>query len=372
MAEFKKETEPTQHVFTNQDASVRETRGKYNISLYKYPSNLHDMDLLHYIEFSINVRGKSKYNDNRQDQITSTSDAKLSEDSLSLVATTGTAAAAGIATGLLTNNFAQKYLKKVESTGAKVSPKQKLIAGAAPVVAGLAAAGGSAALVNMNSMLKPDTSYRISDVINLYVDGPPTVKYSMNYANKELGTLAGIVGGAAEESIGALNRSSESAAAALTAFAKLPGAFGTVDVQSALSASSKTTLNPFKEVIFESVDFRSFAFKYKFMPKSKQESDSVKAIIELFKFHMHPEMSASKLFFIYPAEFQMAYYFVKDEVNKYVHKFAPCVLESMEITYGGDQYSSFADGSPTEINMTLVFRETEIITKKMLSEGGGY
>lgn len=369
MAQTKDPNEFKKHVFTNQNAGVTENRGKYDVKLYQYPSDLHDKSLLHYVEFAINVRGKSKYNDNRQGEIKSTSDAKLSEDGLSRVATAGTAAAVGIATGVLTNNIANNYLKKVESTGAKVTPKQKLIAAASPYVTGAAAAGATALFRNFNELLSPDTSYRISDVVNLYVEGPPTVKYSMNYANKELGTLAGVVGGTAEESIGALNRTSESAAAALTAFSKIPGAFGSVDVQTALGASSKTALNPFKEVIFESVDFRSFAFKYKFMPKSKQESDSVKAIVELFKFHMHPEISAGKLFFIYPAEFQITYYFM-DSTNDYVHKFAPCVLESMEVSFGGDQYSTFADGTPTEVNMSLVFRETEIITKKMLEKGG--
>jgi len=372
MAEKQKESEPRQHVFTNQSSSVKEQRGKYNVSLYQYPSNLHELDLLHYVEFNINVRGKSTYNPNRQtEEIKTSSDAKLSEDAISTVATLGTAGAVGIATGVLVNNLVKKYIKRFESTGAKASPVQKLAAKAATLAApaaGLAAAATTAEFINMNDMLKPDTKYRITDVINLYVDGPPTVKYSMNYANKELGTLAGLVGGAAEGSISSLGGVSESGAAALTAFAKLPGAFG-VDVQSALSVSAKTSLNPFKEVIFESVDFRSFSFKYKFMPKSKQESDTVKAIIELFKFHMHPEMSDNKLFFIYPAEFQITYYFANN-TNDFIHKFAPCVLESMDVSFGGEQYSSFADGTPTEVNMTLVFRETEIITKKMLENGG--
>jgi len=372
MAEKQKESEPRQHVFTNQSSSVKEQRGKYNVSLYQYPSNLHELDLLHYVEFNINVRGKSTYNPNRQtEEIKTSSDAKLSEDAISTVATLGTAAAVGIATGVLVNNLVKKYIKRFESTGAKASPVQKLVAKAATLaapVAGLATAAATAEFINMNDMLKPDTKYRITDVINLYVDGPPTVKYSMNYANKELGTLAGLVGGAAEGSMKSLGGVSESGAAALTAFAKLPGAFG-VDVQSALSVSAKTSLNPFKEVIFESVDFRSFSFKYKFMPKSKQESDTVKAIIELFKFHMHPEMSDNKLFFIYPAEFQITYYFANN-TNDFIHKFAPCVLESMDVSFGGEQYSSFADGTPTEVNMSLVFRETEIITKKMLENGG--
>ena len=57
------------------------------------------------------------------------------------------------------------------------------------------------------------------------------------------------------------------------------------------------------------------------------------------------------------------------EENGYFHKFATCVLESMDVSYGGDQFSSFRDGSPTEINMSLTFRELEILTKKMIEEG---
>lgn len=358
------------------------TRNKHNITVYQYPSDLHTNDLLHYVEFNINVRGKSKYDkDKRLFEIRPTSDAKLSPEGISRVTTAGTSAAVGIAAGALTKGIVSNFLSKFGKTGATAGNKKtlgttsaadKAISTASGVVGGVAAAGATAAFVNSNTMLKPDTTYRISDVINLHVEGPPTVKYSMNYANKDLGTLAGIVGGTAEGSIGAMNRVGESAAAALTAFAKLPGAFGATDVQAALSASSKTSLNPFKEVIFESVDFRSFAFNYKFMPKSKEETNSVQDIIEIFKFHMHPEMSDGKLFFIYPAEFQITYYF-DNKVNSYLHRFAPCVLESMEVTYGGEQFSSFRDGSPTEINLKLVFRETEIITKKMLlDDRGGY
>ena len=219
-----------------------------------------------------------------------------------------------------------------------------------------------------SDILKKDTTYRISDAIALYVDGPPTVKYSMNYANKELGTLLGVLSGGVLDSQSAMKGAGEAGAALGASLAKLPGAFGAADVASALSASSGAALNPFKETVFESVDFRSFAFKYKFFPKNKTESDAVFNIINTFKFHMHPEMSSGKLFFIYPSEFNISYYF-GDAENGYFHKFATCVLENMDVNYGGDQFSSFRDGSPTEINMSLTFRELEILTKNMIEEG---
>lgn len=359
---------------TTNDPGLLGSRNKHNINLYQYPSDLKKSDLQHYVEFSINVRGKSKYNSNRESTGAERTDSEagLTPEGLSTVAAGGV----GLTVGALGFGLGKKFLSRWGKSGAVAGNKTTLgSTGAADTAiaatAGVITGAGAANFVNGNQLLKPDTSYRISDVINLHVEGPPTVKYSMNYANKDLGTLAGIIGGGfGEGTLKSLGGVSEAAAAVATAFSKLPGVFGGTDVQSALSASSKTSLNPFKEVIFESVDFRSFGFRYKFLPKNKTESESIRAIINLFKFHMHPEMSDSKLFFIYPAEFQIAYYFSNGE-NTYTHKFVPCVLESMEVTYGGEQFSTFADGSPTEINMSLIFRETEIITKGMIVKSQG-
>ena len=340
---------------------------KYNINLYKYPSDLGSEDVSHYIEFQINVRGKSEFNkNNRIHEIKRNPDAANFTDEQLATATTNSVRIAGAVAGFA---IAKSLLSKISRSG---RPAPTTTAGksadtviAAGVGVGTGLAAGAA--INASSLLKPDTTYRISDVINLYVDNPPTVRYGMNYANKDLGTLAGLLSGSAFDSQGAFQGTGESLAAFGTTMAKLPGALGATDVQSLLSASSKTSLNPFKEVMFESVDFRKFAFKYKFFPKSPSETREIKDIIKLFKFHMHPELSAGKLFFIYPAEFQITYYY-KNSENNFFHKFAPCVLESMEVSYGGDQFSSFKDGSPTEINMSLTFSETEILTKKMIEK----
>ncbi len=350
------------------EKSLRES--KFNINVLQYPSDLGSQDNLHYIEFGINVRGKSEFDKSKRlFEIRRNPDAaNLSQEQIGTVATTAGAVAAGVVAGGITKTILGKFGRTGAVASNKTLGTTKAADTAIATGVGIGVGLATGAAINANKLLKPDTSFRISDVIALYVDGPPTVKYGMNYANKELGTLAGIVSGGLVESLGALNPLGEKGAAAFAAFAKLPGAFGSVDVQSALSASSKTSLNPFKEVIFESVDFRSFAFKYKFLPKNKIESEAVRNIIKLFKFHMHPEMSEGKLFFIYPSEFQITYYF-QNKQNNYFHKMAPCALESMEVSYGGEQFSSFDDGNPTEVNMTLTFRELEILTKKMIDQG---
>jgi hypothetical protein len=348
-------------------------KNRFNVKITQYPSDLQTaVNLKHYVLFNVNIRGKSKFNPDkvlfetkRNPNSANLTKDQLSSNSIKTAAVGAGAAAAGIAVGVTVTSLASGAAKVAGKTGAAAVAANEFAqkAGTAAGIAGAAVIGTAMAT---SDLLRKDTTYRISDAIALHVDGPPTVKYSMNYANKELGTLLGALSGGVIDNI--LGLGGEAGAAMGASLAKLPGAMGAADVASAMSAASGTSLNPFKETVFESVDFRSFAFKYKFYPKNKIESDAVYNIINTFKFHMHPEMSDGKFFFIYPSEFDITYYFGSEE-NGYFHKFATCALESMDVSYGGEQFSSFRDGSPTEINMSLTFRELEILTKRMITEG---
>jgi len=362
--------------------ALRTVKDKFAINVKRFPSDLGGPDLLHYVTFGINVRGKSKLvpENKRLFEVKRSPDsANLTEDQLGSgtlrVATAGAAGVgAAVATTAVLDSVAKGTNAALTAVSSKVAKAVNLTGATSQLITTVAGAGVGAAVggaILATDLLQPDKTFRISDVISLYVDGPPAVKYAMQYANKELGTLAGVLSGATFDSQGAISASAETLAAFGATMAKLPGAFGAADVGAALSKSTGTALNPFKEVVFEAVDFRSFAFKYKFLPKSKQESDEIKQIIDLFKFHMHPEISQGKMFFIYPSEFQITYYY-GGKRNEYFHQFRPCVLESMEVTYGGEQFSSFNDGHPTEVNLSLTFRETEIITRNMIGDNGAY
>ncbi len=354
--------------FTNNKSGFRRSdENKFKVNITQYPSDLQTADnLQHYILFNINIRGKSKFNqDKAQFEVKRNPDAaNLTQEQLgspALRAVTATTAGAGAA--IAVSGLAKGLAKSFGVSGGKNAVQKEAAVNVGANALGLAVGAGVGTAVLGSEILKPDTTFRISDAIALYVDGPPTVKYSTNYANKDLGSLVGaLAGGVSNLGVG------EAGAAVGASLAKLPGAFGVADIGSALSVSTGTALNPFKETVFESVDFRSFAFKYKFLPKNKKESADVFRIIETFKFHMHPEMSDGNLFFIYPSEFNITYYFGQQR-NSYFHKFTTCVLESMDVSYGGEQFSSFRNGEPTEINLSLTFRELEVLTKKMINQG---
>lgn len=374
MSDVKDREQTDQQPKTNADLFNKDNKNKFAINYLSYPSNLNgeDKEFKHWVSFKINVRGKSRLrlpNENIVDQVRRDPDsAQLSEDQLGAVSTAGltvAGAVGGAGLAAIATNVFEKLSSRDGKTGSGSSATLlRTLGGIAGGIAGYAASG--------TDFLKPDTSFRISDAIALYISEPPAVKYNAQYSNKELGTLAGLIGAMGGGGDASKSLMGEAGSALAMKFAQLPQMFGasTADV---LGASAKVALNPFKEVLFESIDFRSFSFKYKFMPKSRQEAEAVYNIIEKFKFHMHPELSANKLFYIYPSEFQITYHFQNKENNKndkgYFHKFKPCVLESMDVNYGGDQFSAFVDGKPTEVNLSLTFRETEILTKQQIAQG---
>lgn len=340
----------------------------FNIEPVQYPIDLGAEDLKHWVQFTINVRGKSLDQNSLLGNERILGEVKRDPDSANLnadqlsTASENIASVAGAATGAAIGKIGVDVFGKLTNRGTKTGGVSKTLTGLTTVAAGAAGFLAARDFVKTNELLKPDTTFKISDAIALYIDGPPTVRYAAQYSNKDLGTMAGLL----SQSASAVNMG-ESIAAIAMQFAKVPQALG-VNIPDVVGASAKVALNPFKEVIFEAIDFRTFNFKYRFFPKSVQEANNVEKIIKLFKFHMHPDISSNKLFFIYPSEFEIAYYFENNE-NTYFHKLKPSVLESMDVTYGGEQFSSFFDGKPTEVNVTLTFRETEILTKKQIRDG---
>jgi len=359
----------------NSDSVTKQEIGDgFSINLLQFPEYLGTREMNQYVLFNINVRGKSQLKLGEEKKIAVVNrvgSANLTEKELQK-AKVGDEAIKGAVLGAAGAAAVSKIISdmggaKQATTGINRDTRNKVVTA---TIGGLVGATG-AVLLGSTDLLAADTTYRISDSIALYINEPPQVKYNAQYENKDLGSLAGFIGGASitDSLMGNGNLGEGAMALGMTA-AKLPSAAGIGGMNTAdiIGASSKVGLNPFKEVLFQSIDFRSFSFKYRFMPKSDQEAKNIQAIIKTFKFHMHPELSTNKLFFIYPSEFEISYIFEGKE-NEYFHKFKPCVLESMDVTYGGEQYSSFTDGKPTEVNLSLTFKETEILTKSQVKVG---
>ena len=138
-----------------------------------------------------------------------------------------------------------------------------------------------------------------------------------------------------------------------------------------VAKSSGTAGNPKKEQLFKSVNHRSFSFSYQFFARSPEEAQNIQNIIKLFKMHMHPEYkrNTGNFLYVYPSEFDIFYYHNGVE-NMHLHRHTSCVLENMTVQYTPlGQFTSFTDGQPVQINITLQFKELALLSKELIEDG---
>jgi len=146
---------------------------------------------------------------------------------------------------------------------------------------------------------------------------------------------------------------------------------GANGVQQAFDKAFGQTLNPYLEVAFQSMGVRSFSYTFNFTPKNEEESKDVKAIIELFRFHMLPELKgAQHRYMTLPSTFDIHYMYQSNPAvakeNDFMSKIATCVLTKCDVDYTPDGVRSFDSGAPAAQTMTLEFMETEMLTKEKI------
>jgi hypothetical protein len=132
--------------------------------------------------------------------------------------------------------------------------------------------------------------------------------------------------------------------------------------------------NPYMEVLFDSMALRTFTYNFQFAPKNDQEAIEVQKIIQLFRFHMAPELRGGQSRFLgLPSQFDIHYMFLsKDGVaseNNFYNRVATCVLQNCAVNYTPNGVKSFEDGGPTQTTMSLTFKETELLTKDLIADG---
>ena len=119
--------------------------------------------------------------------------------------------------------------------------------------------------------------------------------------------------------------------------------------------------NPHHTVIFDGVQLKSYAFTWKFSPRSQEEAISLEEIIRNIKFYMHPQLSDTGFSMEYPhlAELQ----FVVGD-NKLVPNVKTSFLKNLTINgSAGGVPSFYKDGRSTIIEMGLAFQEINVQTR---------
>jgi hypothetical protein len=147
-------------------------------------------------------------------------------------------------------------------------------------------------------------------------------------------------------------------------------AFRQNDALKLLLRSQGIAFNPNLQLLFDGINFRDYQMAFTFTPYSKQEADTVAKIIEMFKKHSAPRLNngGGGMFFIPPSIFEPKFYFEGRE-NRKINRIAKSVITSVDVNYAPNGFSTYGDGAPVQTQLTIQFKEIELITRELIENG---
>jgi hypothetical protein len=180
-----------------------------------------------------------------------------------------------------------------------------------------------------------------------------------------------------------------------TGVGALTGAFaGGSGIQGALDVTLGMASNPYEEMMFSGVTFRSFSFDFIFRPQSADEIKEVDSIIKAFRRHSRPSFSKGafgKSVMDYPMEFDIQFLTAEmgkpklrgndamDDAaggdivyttNTHLPLIKTCVCDKVSTNYTPNgAWSAYAAGAPIAITMGLGFKEKELVMEEDIAGG---
>ena len=227
---------------------------------------------------------------------------------------------------------------------------------------------------------------RLTSAIAMFMPASVTTTYTANYTDTEIGggtedilnafnqTTQGDLEGAVRSAFNTSDAIKEGLTKmGLAAVSALP--IGLAGLREGAEAKAGSVISDRLELAFKGINKRQFQYTFKMIPRSREEAEEIRKIIFTFKQNMLPEFvggnrAGRKL--RVPNTFDIRYMYAGN-ANEFLHHISTCVLESMNVTYGGDRYKTFeaqGDGAPpVETSITLNFKEMELITRERVFEG---
>lgn len=375
---------------------------KYDHNTYKYPLDVGATHTGHYVMININMQERTQFNlnpgsdlptivQNRKDFGYSWTGSNLGEIAKGLSGA-GTSAlntetgksVTGYASSAL-NGLMSSDLSKDIKNNTPDSVKTALSTTGSVLSGSMSSLGAAAsdAFYNMTRIQSVRTIRRTTDTIALYM--PSTVNFinQQNYSDLTLGSnpisAAAAAGASAVKSVQSGKTAKDLGAAIAANLSPYLAGYALNKLgplgQAAFTAALGVVENPMLELLYISPSFRTFQLDFMFYPRSKQEAEQVYLLLGRLQFHQAPEVHKqfNGYYLVPPSEFDVSFYYNGKE-NPNIPKLSTCVLEQIIIDYAPHGWTTYevpgemeplpgGTGFPVAIRATLMFKETEIMTK---------
>ena len=143
--------------------------------------------------------------------------------------------------------------------------------------------------------------------------------------------------------------------------------------------------NPNVEVLFQSMELRTFDLTFKLAPFDDQDAFRVESIIRIFKQAMLPQYSLdsdTKVFgyegknalqagFIQVPKVCAVNFMRGSERNRFLPRYKMCAITDVNVNYTPDNvYSTFNDNMPVSTELKISFMETKLVFSEDVEERG--
>jgi hypothetical protein len=244
--------------------------------------------------------------------------------------------------------------------------------------------------------------------ISLYMPDTQNISYSSHYEEvsmtKELG-IPGYLANAISDADKSSFKNSGTPYAIAAAAALGGAAVGSQAIGSLVAQSAGIIVNPQIQLLFTSVELRTFQLEFILTPKSSAEAQTVKNICDSFAFYSLPGIAGAQTgqsgqFLTPPQVFSVQFQFLGNSgplsqisntlqsalngtglntliggssspitggTSAKTFSVNDCVLTDVNIDYAPNGWSAYNDGYPVQTRLTLQFKETTMITKNHFS-----
>lgn len=128
--------------------------------------------------------------------------------------------------------------------------------------------------------------------------------------------------------------------------------------------------NPQKQMLFQGIDFRTFDMSFTFTPYSAKEAEDVKQIIKMFRKWAAPAASTAfaGMFWVPPAYFNIDFRF-QGKTNPNLPRLQKCVVESIDVNYAPNGWTTHTDGAPVQTTVNITFKEIILVDRASIEAG---
>ena len=130
--------------------------------------------------------------------------------------------------------------------------------------------------------------------------------------------------------------------------------------------AARALSNPNTNSNFTGNTVRQFSFSFKMIANSEAEADAIRQIHQRFRYYTYakPQSGENKFTLDYPPIWSIKFIdFETGKENKFIPAIYSSYLTTVNTNFNAGQNIFFTDGAPLEVDMSITYQETRVLTR---------